>query len=153
MTALRGLADDAKDLINLKISKVGGLTRAKLMRDIAVASGTPMIVEDTWSGDIVTAAIAHLAASTPAEFCFAATDFDSYVTREIARGAPKRVDGFMTAPDAQGLGVVPLVESFGEPVLTIGSDAMRSTRSIHIIGCHAERNAPVYAWCPSHRRV
>lgn len=119
-TLMRGLADDAMDLINLKISKVGGLTRAKLMRDIAVASGTPMIVEDTWGGDIVTAAIAHLAASTPAEFCFAATDFNSYVTREVARGAPKRVEGFMAAPDAPGLGVVPLVETFGAPALAIG---------------------------------
>ena len=117
---IRALAEDAMDLINLKISKVGGLTKARLMRDIAVASGTPMIVEDTWGGDIVTAAIAHLALSTPAEFCFAATDFNSYGTRDIAADAPRRVAGFMTANDAPGLGVVPLLDSFGAPVLTIG---------------------------------
>ena len=116
---IRGLADDAMDLINLKISKVGGLTKAKLMRDIAVASGIPMIVEDTWGGDIVTAAIAHLALSTPEEFCFAATDFNSYGTRDIARDAPKRVDGFMSASNAPGLGVEPMVESFGAPAVSI----------------------------------
>ncbi|MCS6759610.1 MAG: hypothetical protein MO852_12125 [Candidatus Devosia euplotis] len=58
---VKGLADDAMDAINLKIPKVDGLTKAKLMRDLAVASGIPMTIEDTWGGDITTAAIAHLA--------------------------------------------------------------------------------------------
>jgi L-alanine-DL-glutamate epimerase-like enolase superfamily enzyme len=114
---VRGLADDAMDIINLKISKVGGLTRARLMRDLCVSSGIPMTIEDTWGGDIVTAAIAHLARSTPAAFCFSATDFNSYGTRDIAEGAPRRVAGCMTAPDAPGLGVTPLTDSFGPPVL------------------------------------
>lgn len=118
---MRGLADDAMDIINLKISKVGGLTNAKLMRDLCVACGIPMTIEDTWGGDIVTATIAHLARSTPEEFCFSATDFNSYGTRSIARGAPARVDGCMTAPDAPGLGVEPMVESFGKPILDIAA--------------------------------
>ncbi len=116
---VRGLVDDAMDIINLKISKVGGLTRAKLMRDLCVESGIAMTVEDTWGGDIVTAAIAHLARSTPAAFCFSATDFNSYGTRDIAEGAPRRVEGCMTAPDAPGVGVTPLIETFGPPVLDI----------------------------------
>lgn len=116
---VRGLSEDAMDVINLKISKVGGLTKAKLMRDLCVASGIPMTIEDTWGGDIVTAAIAHLARSTPEEFCFSATDFNSYGTRDIASGAPKRVDGFMTASDAPGLGVDPLIAEYGAPALEI----------------------------------
>ena len=47
-----------------------------------------MTLEDSWGGDIVTAAIAHLAHSTPPEFQFTATDFNSYVTVSIADGAP-----------------------------------------------------------------
>lgn len=54
---VKGLADDAMDVINLKISKVGGLIKARLMRDLAVASGIPMTIENTWSGDITTVAI------------------------------------------------------------------------------------------------
>ena len=118
-TLMQALADDAMDVINLKISKVGGLTKARLLRDICVASGTPMTIEDTWGGDIVTAAIAHLARSTPEEFCFSATDFNSYGTVEIAHGAPKRMDGFMTAPDAPGLGVTPIFEALGKPVVEL----------------------------------
>lgn len=116
---VRGIAEDAFDVINLKISKVGGLTKAKLMRDLCVAHGIPMTIEDTWGGDIVTATIAHLARSTPEKFCFTATDFNSYVTVPIADGAPRRVNGTMTASDAPGLGVTPLLETLGEPVLVI----------------------------------
>jgi L-alanine-DL-glutamate epimerase-like enolase superfamily enzyme len=119
-TLVRGLADDAMDVINLKISKVGGLTKAKLIRDLCVASGIAMTIEDTWGGDIVTAAIAHLARSTPAEFCFSATDFNSYGTVSIAEAAPRRVDGFMTTTEAPGLGIEPLMDVLGQSVLRVG---------------------------------
>ena len=68
----------------------------------------------------VTAAIAHLAHSTPPEFLFAATDFNSYVTKSIAIGAPKRKDGMLAASTAPGLGVTPLSDALGEPVFRIG---------------------------------
>ncbi|MDE0308125.1 MAG: mandelate racemase/muconate lactonizing enzyme family protein [Albidovulum sp.] len=118
---LRGIADDAMDVINLKISKVGGLTRARLMRDICVASGIPMTIEDTWGGDITTSAIAHLACSTPEEFCFSATDFNSYVSVSIAENAPRRVDGGFSAPRGYGLGVEPRRDVLGDPVFEYGS--------------------------------
>ena len=118
---LRALADDAMDIINLKISKVGGLTKAKLIRDLCVQRRIPMTIEDTWGGDIVTATIAHLARSTPEEFCFSATDFNSYVTRSLADGAPKRDAGFMTAPDRPGLGFEPRLEEFGKAALEVSA--------------------------------
>ncbi len=116
---LRGLAEDAMDVINLKISKVGGLTTARLMRDVCIDRGIPMTIEDSWGGDIVTATIAHLAVSTPAEFCFSATDFNSYGTVDLARGAPKRTLGTMGASDAPGLGIEPDPSVLGDPVLEI----------------------------------
>ena len=109
------------DIVNLKISKVGGLTRAKLIRDLCVQAGIGMTIEDTWGGDIVTATIAHLARSTPAEFCFSATDFNSYGTRPLASGAPARVDGFMTTTEAPGLGITPHLDSFGPPALHVAA--------------------------------
>ncbi|MFT5599597.1 MAG: L-alanine-DL-glutamate epimerase-like enolase superfamily enzyme, partial [Chitinophagales bacterium] len=118
-TLIRGIAEDAMDVINLKISKVGGLTNAKLMRDLCVSSGIPMTIEDTWGGDITTAAIAHLARSTQEEFCFSATDFNSYGTVTIADGAPQRVNGRMTAADRPGLGITPDFDVLGDAVLTV----------------------------------
>jgi cis-L-3-hydroxyproline dehydratase len=97
--------DGAMNAINLKISKVGGLTKARRIRDLCVALGYPMCLEDSWGGDIVTAAIAALAHSTPERFRFSATDFNSYVTVSFAEGAPRREAGRMRAADAPGLGV------------------------------------------------
>ena len=79
-----------------------------------------MTLEDTWGGDIVTAAIAHLAHSTPEEFRFTSTDFNSYVTVDFADGAPRRSGGFMKASDAPGLGIEPRLDVLGDPVLEIG---------------------------------
>ena len=81
---VRAHSDGAADVVNLKISKLGGLTKTKQLRDLCIALGIGMTLEDSWGGDIVTAAIAHLAHSTPTEFLFSSTDFNSYVTRSIA---------------------------------------------------------------------
>lgn len=116
---LRGHADGAMDVINLKISKVGGLTRAREIRDVCVQLGIALTIEDSWGGDIVTAAIAHLAHSTPPELLFTATDFNSYVTVSIAEGAPERREGRMAASTAPGLGVRPHFDVLGDPVVTI----------------------------------
>jgi len=116
---LRGHADLAMDVVNIKISKFGGITRARQARDLCVSLGIAMTIEDSWGGDIITAAIAHLAHSTPTEFLFTATDFNSYVTVSIADGAPQRVDGRMAASEAPGLGVTPRMDVLGEPVLDI----------------------------------
>ena len=117
---VRGVADMAFDVINLKISKVGGLTKARQMRDLCVSLGIAMTIEDTWGGDIVTAAIAHLAHSTPPELLFSSTDFNSYVTVSTAHDAPQRQNGHMAASDAPGLGLSPRPEVLGEPIFLIG---------------------------------
>ena len=78
-----------------------------------------MTLEDTWGGDIVTAAIAHLAHSTPEPFRFTSTDFNSYVTVSIAEGAPQRLNGRMAASAAPGLGITPRNEVLGDPVLSV----------------------------------
>ena len=115
----KGKADQAMDVVNIKISKFGGLTRARQARDLCVSLGIAMTIEDSWGGDITTAAIAHLAHSTPAEFLFTTTDFNSYVTVSTAEGAPQRRNGRMTTSDAPGLGIRPRMEVLGKPVLDI----------------------------------
>tara|TARA_Y100001949_G_scaffold24162_1_gene17493 strand:- start:3149 stop:4267 length:1119 start_codon:yes stop_codon:yes gene_type:complete len=115
---LRGHSDLAMDAVNLKISKFGGLTKTRLVRDLCVSLGLAMTIEDSWGSDITTAAIAHLAHSTPPEFLFTATDFNSYVTVRTADGAPQRHEGRMAASTEPGLGIQPRTEILGEPVAT-----------------------------------
>ncbi len=116
---LRAHADRAMDVVNIKISKFGGLTKARQARDLCVSLGVAVTLEDSWGGDIVTAAIAHLAHSTPPEFLFTATDFNSYVTVSTAAGAPRRVNGRMAASTLPGLGVTPNADVLGVPVLEV----------------------------------
>jgi L-alanine-DL-glutamate epimerase-like enolase superfamily enzyme len=113
---VRGVHDRAMDVINLKISKVGGLTKARQIRDLCVSLGIAMTIEDTWGGDIITAAIAHLAHSTPSRLLFSATDFNSYVSVSFADGAPQRSNGRLAASMAPGLGIQPDLGVLGEPV-------------------------------------
>ncbi len=115
---LRANGDLAMDVVNIKISKFGGLTRARQARDLCISLGLAMTIEDSWGGDITTAAIAHLAHSTPVEFLFTATDFNSYGTLSTAEGAPQRKHGRMAASAEPGLGVRPRMDVLGEPVLS-----------------------------------
>ena len=116
---LRARADLAMDVVNLKISKLGGLTKTRQARDLCVSMGIAMTLEDSWGGDIATAAIAHLAHSTPTEFLFTTTDFNSYVTVSTAEGAPQRVNGRMAASERAGLGITPKLGVLGKPVLEV----------------------------------
>ncbi len=107
------------DVVNIKISKFGGLTKATLARDLCVKLGIAMTLEDSWGGDITTAAIAHLAHSTPTDYLFTATDFNSYVSVSTANGAPIRKNGRMSASSKPGLGIMPKIDILGEPEIEI----------------------------------
>jgi L-alanine-DL-glutamate epimerase-like enolase superfamily enzyme len=116
---LRAHADHAMDVVNLKISKLGGLTKTRQARDLCVSMGIAMTLEDSWGGDITTAAIAHLAHSTPEALRFTATDFNSYVTVSTAEGAPRRENGYMRAGTDPGLGIRPRMEVLGARVVDV----------------------------------
>jgi L-alanine-DL-glutamate epimerase-like enolase superfamily enzyme len=113
---VRGYGEDAMDAINLKIAKVGGLTRARAIRDLCTELGLSMIVEDSWGSEIATSAIAHLAHSTPPEAVLATTDFHDYNAVTTADGAPGASDGTMAAPTGDGLGIEPREGVLGDPV-------------------------------------
>jgi L-alanine-DL-glutamate epimerase-like enolase superfamily enzyme len=116
---LQAQRDLAMDVVNIKISKLGGITKARQVRDLCVTLGIALTIEDSWGGDIVTAAIAHLAHSCPEASRFTSTDFNSYVTVSFADGAPQRDNGKMRASFGPGLGITPKMDVLGDPVLEI----------------------------------
>ena len=116
---LRANSLQAMDVVNIKISKFGGLTKARQARDLCVSLGIAMTIEDSWGGDIITAAIAHLAHSTPTELLFSSTDFNSYVTISNANDAPQRNNGRLAASNAPGLGITPKMDVLGQAVFEV----------------------------------
>jgi L-alanine-DL-glutamate epimerase-like enolase superfamily enzyme len=112
-------ADRVADAVTIKIARVGGVTRAKLIRDVAVELGIAVTVEDTGGAEIDTAAMIHLSLSTPEELRLHTVDFHNWVTRANATGIPESRDGAIGMGDGPGLGVTPLIDSLGEPYLAI----------------------------------
>jgi L-alanine-DL-glutamate epimerase-like enolase superfamily enzyme len=116
---MRAYEQGAMDVVNLKISRLGGLTKAKQMRDLCQSLGIAMTIEDSWGGDITTATIAHLVGSTQGDFYFSSTDFNSYNDVHLAEDAPRRKEGWMEVPTGPGLGIQVKEELLGDPVITV----------------------------------
>ena len=115
----RALAEDAMDAAALKVSKFGGLTRARVIRDLCADAGVPLTIEDAWGSGIATAAYAHLAASTPPGILLNTTDLHNYNTSQLAHGAPETAAGRMTLGDRPGLGATPDFAQLGDPVMVL----------------------------------
>lgn len=113
---LRCYEQGAMDAINLKISRVGGLTRARQMRDLSQELGLRLTIEDTWGGDLTTAAVSHLAATTAPEAFYAASFMNDWTLEHIAGYAPHSVAGTGRAPVEAGLGVAVDEALLGEPL-------------------------------------
>ena len=109
----------AMDVVNIKISRVGGLTKARQMRDLCETLGIVMTIEDSWGGDITTTTIAHLVSSTKPEYLFTSTDFNSYIDLSVADDAPRRREGRLPVPAGPGLGINVDDKKLGQPVLTV----------------------------------
>ena len=114
---LRAYHDGAMDVVNIKISRVGGLTKALQLRNLCESLGVVMTIEDSWGGDITTATIATLAGSTRPESLFTSTDFNSYIDVTLAPDAPSRKEGMLSVPSKPGLGITVNEKLLGVPLL------------------------------------
>ncbi|HEY3764573.1 MAG TPA: mandelate racemase/muconate lactonizing enzyme family protein [Gaiellales bacterium] len=108
----------ALEAFNLKISKVGGLTKARQMRDLAESLGLSVTIEDTWGGDLVTAAVAHLAATTREQHLFTVSFMNDWTNEHVAGYAPRSSGGRGSAPTAPGLGIEVDLAALGAPLQT-----------------------------------
>jgi L-alanine-DL-glutamate epimerase-like enolase superfamily enzyme len=117
---LRAIADGLVDGITIKLARVGGVTKAKLIRDIAIAANLKITIEDTGGAQIDTAAYSGLLLSTPEQLRQHTVDFHNWVTVANARADFAIANGFMTPPGGPGLGVEVDAEALGEPVFRVG---------------------------------
>lgn len=123
VTALEDLLDiqrkGAADGLTLKISRIGGVSKTRALRDLAVDLGFMITVEDTGGAEIDTAAMAHLSLSTPEERRLHAIAFHEWVTVKTAVSPPPVTGNRMGIPDGPGLGIDVLPESLGKPFLDL----------------------------------
>lgn len=118
---LRAISDGLVDGITIKLARVGGLTKAKLLRDIAIAKNLKVTIEDTGGAQIDTAAYSGLLLSTPEGLRQHTVDFHNWVTVPNALGEFAIADGLMSLPGGPGLGLDVNPAKFGAPIFAIKS--------------------------------
>lgn len=114
---VRLYAESAAEVVNLKINRIGGLTKGRHIRDFCVGAGLAMLIMETGGSILADAAAAHLAQSTPPAFRIATWMPHDMVRVDLAPGqGPRCIDGEIEAPSEPGLGVTPDLALLGDPV-------------------------------------
>ncbi|WP_291730602.1 mandelate racemase/muconate lactonizing enzyme family protein [Leisingera sp. F5] len=109
------LAEDVADGIGLKISKAGGLTHGRRHRDMCLAAGATVSVQDTVGSAVAFSAIAHLGATVPERSLRCILDCRDMVTLKTAEFDAPVQDGGVLVPDAPGLGITVDRDLMGAP--------------------------------------
>lgn len=115
--AARIARDGLAEIFGIKLNRVGGLTKAARMRDIALAHGIDMFVMATGGSVLADTEALHLAATIPPDNCHAVWACQDMITVDVAPGrGPRNDKGHLTLPEAPGLGVHPDMSLLGDPV-------------------------------------
>jgi cis-L-3-hydroxyproline dehydratase len=108
------------DGVTVKLTRVGGITPARTIRDAAVELGIGVTVEDASGCDLADATFAHMNASTPARLRVHSVDFDSWVTVRHVTGPKPRTGSFLRpSADAVGLGMALDESVLGAPFVDV----------------------------------
>ena len=111
------------DGVTVKLMRVGGITPAKTIRDVAVELGIGVTVEDATGCDLADTTFAHMNASTPARLRVHSVDFDSWVTRRFVTGPRPRIGSFLVPQtDLPGLGLTLDESVLGQPFVDVRAE-------------------------------
>ena len=113
---VRAVGDRACEVVGLKVGRVGGITPARRIRDVAVAAGIRMNVEDTGGTALSATAAVHLAQATPEPLRRATWLCFDHLTDNPVEGGVANDGGTATAPDSPGIGAVPDQAALGQPL-------------------------------------
>lgn len=114
---VRAINDRCCEVVNIKLARVGGITRARLIRDLCLSYDIPMLVM-CMAGTVVNdTVVAHFSQSIPRNRFIGTWSCQDMVTVDSAPGRGARnVDGNLAPPDLPGLGVEPDLEVLGSPI-------------------------------------
>lgn len=105
--------------LKIKPNRVGGLTRARRIRDLSIELGWKMHIEDVGGSALADTAAIHLASSTPAEYRLGSWLCHCHLAVDPIPGQGVRnAGGVATPPSTPGIGVVPDESLLGEPAAT-----------------------------------
>lgn len=103
--------------VKVKPNRVGGLTKARQIRDFGVSVGWQMHIEDVGGTALADTAAIHLASSTPEANRLASWLCHYHLSTDPVPGQGARnSNGVASPPEKSGLGVTPDAEALGSPV-------------------------------------
>ncbi|WP_299849782.1 mandelate racemase/muconate lactonizing enzyme family protein [uncultured Roseovarius sp.] len=105
--------------VKIKPNRLGGLTKARQIRDFGLSIGWQMHIEDVGGSALADTAAIHLAAATPEAYRLASWLCHDHLAVDPVPGQGARnAGGTATPPNAPGLGVTPDPDRLGSPVAT-----------------------------------
>ncbi len=119
-TVIDAITDGVAHGFGMKLSRVGGITPLRAIRDICVHRSIPLTIDDTWGGDITAASVVHMGATVPEHIFEGTWIAQPYTSKSYdCLSAPLRTEhGRITIPEGPGLGVEPDLHSWDVPVAT-----------------------------------
>jgi len=125
MMYVRAIGEGAFAGVGIKPTNLGGLSPARTARDLCVAAGLAMKIDDSWAADVGTLGSIHVAAGVPEPLLIGTVDMRGYFDRTMFSGDHDVDAGAIILSDAPGLGLEPMAGSFGNPIFVVGDQEDR----------------------------
>jgi L-alanine-DL-glutamate epimerase-like enolase superfamily enzyme len=114
---LRAIGDGLCDGFSLKVTRLGGLTNMRTIRDICEVRSMPHTCDDAWGSDVAAAASTHLGATVAPRLLEGVWLAAPYIDGHYDPENGIRIEGgHIRLPEGPGLGVTPDCGLLGEPV-------------------------------------
>ena len=107
------------DGFGMKVSRVGGISAMRAIRDVCAAARRPHTVDDTWGGDLVAAASLHVGATVDPSVFEGTWIAEPYIDGHYDAKDGIHLDGgWIDLPPGPGLGISPDESIWGDPLLS-----------------------------------
>lgn len=101
----------------MKLTRIGGVSGMRAVRDLCAATRTPTSFDDSWGGDIIAAACVHIGSTMPEKLNRGVWIADPYIDGHYdATNGPRIARGRIAVPSAAGLGLSISEGFFGDPI-------------------------------------
>ena len=117
--AARACAEGLVTGYGIKCTMQGGPMAARTARDLAIAHGLLMKVDDCWSADVGCALATHLATGIPPELLIASVNMTAYLDGDASNEGIRSHAGFVEVPAGFGLGLTADLKALPDPLEVI----------------------------------
>ena len=120
-TVISAAGTNLVDGFGMKVTRIGGLQPMRAFRDVCEARNLPHTCDDSWGGDIIAAACAHIAATVRPNLLEGAWLAAPYIEGNYDPVNGIQISGgHIDLPKGPGLGIAVDPAQFGVPLVSVG---------------------------------